>query len=149
MSEGPEVKIVADKISKALSNKIKIQNIIYNKLDKEMKSELIDSYLRYVKTFGKNIVLKFSTNIYLRNHMMMWGKWRIYDKHDYDNGLAKPPPSFKSFFYKKNNKENNEFLKSTDVKEDKRTRLTIITKKRFLFNLMVLFYNFLLKILQK
>ncbi|HXT82890.1 MAG TPA: DNA-formamidopyrimidine glycosylase family protein [Verrucomicrobiae bacterium] len=86
MSEGPEVKIVADQISKALSNNIKIQNIIHNKLDNEMKNSIIGSYLKYVKTFGKNIVLKFSNDIYLRNHMMMWGKWRIYDKNDYDNG---------------------------------------------------------------
>jgi hypothetical protein len=25
--------------------------------------------------------------------MMMWGKWRIYDRKEFDEGRAKPPPS--------------------------------------------------------
>lgn len=145
MSEGPEVKIVADQISKALSNNIKIQNIIHNKLDNEMKNSIIGSYLKYVKTFGKNIVLKFSNDIYLRNHMMMWGKWRIYDKNDYDNGWAKPPSSSKSFYYKKDRIEDNKSNKNPkNVKEDKRTRLTIITKEKVLvqFNGPILQFSY-------
>ena len=80
MSEGPEVRIAADKIYAALSNGITIENIIYNKINDEIKNKIIGSSVEYVKTFGKNIVIKFSTTVYLRNHMMMWGKWRIYDR---------------------------------------------------------------------
>ena len=123
MSEGPEVKITADKISKALCNKIKIENMIHNKIDDKIKNKLIDSHIEYVKTFGKNIILKFSTNIYLRNHMMMWGKWRVYDRYDYDNGLAKPPSLSRSHRKNVNNEDNMAVKIPKDVRVDKRTRL--------------------------
>ena len=81
MSEGPEVRIVTDKLAAVLLlNDIKIENILHNKLDDEIKSKIVGSSVEYVRTFGKNIVIKFSSNVYLRNHMMMWGKWRIYDR---------------------------------------------------------------------
>ena len=38
-----------------------------------------------VDTYGKNILISFSSNLYLCNHMMMWGKWRIYEKPEYDS----------------------------------------------------------------
>ncbi len=79
MSEGPEVKITADKIYNALSDKRAILGILHNKIDRETKGKIIGSSKEYVKTFGKNIVVKFLSGVYLRNHMMMWGKCRIYD----------------------------------------------------------------------
>ena len=91
MSEGPEVKIIADKISSLLKGK-EIEDILFKNLDSHIKNKIIGSQLEYIKTFGKNIVFKFSSGIYLRNHMMMWGKWRIYDRTKYDKGLAIPPP---------------------------------------------------------
>jgi endonuclease VIII len=92
MSEGPEVRIMADKIHDALSGKRTIQNILHKNIDEETKSKIIGSSMEYVKTFGKNIVVKFSSGVYLRNHMMMWGKWRAYDRGEYDGGSAKSPP---------------------------------------------------------
>ena len=71
MSEGPEVKITADKIWNALSGK-RIANILHNKIDSSLEDKIIRSSTEYVKTFGKNIVIKFSSGVYLRNHMMMW-----------------------------------------------------------------------------
>jgi len=71
MSEGPEVKIAADKIWNALSGKRIIKNILYNKMDKGLEDKIIGSSTEYVKTFGKNIIIKFSSGVYLRNHMMM------------------------------------------------------------------------------
>ena len=54
MSEGPEVRIVADKIAAVLlSNDIKIENILHNKLGDEIKSKIVGSSVEYVKTFGK------------------------------------------------------------------------------------------------
>lgn len=132
MSEGPEVKIIADRIRNALDNSITIQNILCNRIDEEIKNKIIGSSMEYVKTFGKNIVIKFSTNIYLRNHMMMWGKWRIYDREEYDNGLAKSPLTWRSFHWKKTDTDvdTKEILAKTiqkDVREDSRVRLSIIT----------------------
>ena len=73
MSEGPEVKIIADKISSIVQGK-KIDNIICKNLDIHIKIRIVDSELEYIKAFGKNLVFKFSSGIFLRNHMMMWGK---------------------------------------------------------------------------
>src|SRR5919107_5417628 len=125
MSEGPEVKIVADKILSSMLGK-KIEDIIFKNLNIEIKNKVIGSKVKEVKTFGKNIVIKFSSGIYLRNHMMMWGKWRIYDRHKYDKGLVIPP---KRATWKKNPLS----IKNVkDVREDSRVRLTIITKETVL-----------------
>jgi endonuclease VIII len=139
MSEGPEVKIIADKIFKSLDNNITMQNILCNKIDEDIKSKIIGSSMEYVKTFGKNIVIKFSSGVYLRNHMMMWGKWRIYGREEYDSGLAKSPPSslWRSKYWKNKSKNENEILdnkikKSIDVRQDSRVRLVIITAENVL-----------------
>jgi formamidopyrimidine-DNA glycosylase len=92
----------------------------------DIKNRIIGSELKEIKTFGKNIVIKFSSGIYLRNHMMMWGKWRIYDRHDYDNGLAIPP------IRKRWNKKSVLVKNVRDVRNDSRLRLTIITKEKVL-----------------
>ncbi|WP_148685869.1 DNA-formamidopyrimidine glycosylase family protein [Candidatus Nitrosocosmicus hydrocola] len=154
MSEGPEVRIVADKIAAALlSNEIRIENILHNKIGDEFKSKIIGSSVENVRTFGKNIVIKFSSNVYLRNHMMMWGKWRIYEREKYDNGSARPPlrrPTRQNHSLihekiKRESKNNNQIEKSkvTDVRKDSRVRLTIITVDKVLiqFNGPILEYS--------
>ncbi len=134
MSEGPEVRIMADKIHNALSGKKTIQNILHKNIDEETKSKLVGSSMEYVKTFGKNIVVKFSSGVYLRNHMMMWGKWRIYDRGEYDGGSAKSPPRY--VYGKKRNRVTDEIqLKDNaliDVRLDARVRLTLITADKVL-----------------
>jgi endonuclease-8 len=66
--------------------------------------------------------------------MMMWGKWRIYDRGEYDGGSAKSPPRY---VYGNNRnrvtdeiqfKENAVFY----VRRDKRVRLTLITLDKVL-----------------
>jgi formamidopyrimidine-DNA glycosylase len=128
MSEGPEVKIIADKISSLLKGK-EIEDIIFKNLDSRIKNKIIGSELEYIKSFGKNLVFKFSSGIFLRNHMMMWGKWRIYDRSKYEKGLARSPP--------RRSKLKNLHLLSTiknekDVRNDSKARLTIITKEAVL-----------------
>lgn len=134
MSEGPEVKIAADKIWDALSGKRIIKNILYNKIDKGIEDRIIGASTEYVKTFGKNVVIKFSSGVYLRNHMMMWGKWRIYDRTEYESGTAKSPP--RSFYGKMKHKTTDKIQvkrdEVTDVRKDSRTRLTIITLDKVL-----------------
>jgi endonuclease VIII len=123
MSEGPEVKIIADKISDILQGK-KIEKIICKNLDSHIKNKIANSELEYVKAFGKNLVFKFSSGIFLRNHMMMWGKWRIYERAEYDKGLALPPPRRSKKKYLGSPKTTR---KEKDVRRDSRVRLTIIT----------------------
>jgi endonuclease-8 len=128
MSEGSEVKITADKIWNALSGK-RIINILHNKMDNSLEEKIIGSPTEYVKTFGKNIIIKFSSGVYLRNHMMMWGKWRIYERTEYESGIAKSPPrsSYGKKKYKNTDKIQIERDEISDVRKDSRTRLTIIT----------------------
>ena len=125
MSEGPEVKIIADKISSLLKGK-EIEDIIFKNLDSHIKNKIIGSKLEYIKPFGKNLVIKFSSGIFLRNHMMMWGKWRIYDRSKYDKGLAIPPPRRSKL---KKLHSLTTIKKEKDVRNDSRVRLTIITKE--------------------
>jgi endonuclease-8 len=133
MSEGPEVKITADKIWNALSGK-RIINIQHNKIDSSLKDKINGSYTEYVKTLGKNIIIKFSSGIYLRNHMMMWGKWRIYERIDYESGTAKSPPrsSHRKLKYKNTNKIQANRDEVSDVRNDSRARLTITTLDKVL-----------------
>jgi endonuclease VIII len=91
MSEGPEVRRIADKLSSALVGQT-IEKIIFrNAESQEIIQRLRGVNVEQVQTHGKNIVILFSNGIFLRNHMMMWGKWRIYDRKQYDEGRAKPP----------------------------------------------------------
>lgn len=90
MSEGPEVRRAADKIAKAALGK-SIVDLQCKSIKSDFKEKVIGSTVSSVDTYGKNIILHFSSNVYLRNHMMMWGKWRIYSRTEYDSGKAKPP----------------------------------------------------------
>lgn len=134
MSEGPEVKIIADKIWSALSDKRIVKNILHNKIDKGLEGKIIGSSTEYVKTFGKNIIIKFSSGVYLRNHMMMWGKWHIYERTEYESGTAKSPPrsSYGKMKHKMMDKIQVKKEEATDVRKDSRTRLTIITLDKVL-----------------
>jgi endonuclease-8 len=134
MSEGPEVRIMADKIHDALSGERTIQNMLHKSIDEKIKSKIIGSSMEYVKTFGKNIVVKFSSGVYLRNHMMMWGKWRVYDRGEYDRGLVKSPPRY---VYRKNRNRNTDEIQLKknvvmDVRLDARVRLALITADKVL-----------------
>lgn len=92
MSEGPEVRRTADKLSSALAGQT-IEKIIFrNAGSQKIVQRLSGMKVEQIQTHGKNIVILFSNGIFLRNHMMMWGKWRIYDRKQYDEGRAKPPP---------------------------------------------------------
>src|SRR5919112_5099087 len=135
MSEGPEVRIMADKIHDALSGeRTTIQNMVHRSIDEETKSKIIGSSMEYVKTFGKNIVVKFSSGVYLRNHMMMWGKWRIYDRVEYDRGSAKSPPRYVHRTSRNRNTDEIRLKKNAvvDVRYDARVRLTLITADKVL-----------------
>ena len=123
MSEGPEVKIVADKISCRIRGK-KIEDIICKNLESGIKNKIVGSELEYIKAFGKNLVFKFSSGIFLRNHMMMWGKWQIYDRSMYDRGLARPPIRR---LRRKHLVSPPITRNEKDVRRDSRVRLTIIT----------------------
>jgi endonuclease VIII len=141
MSEGPEVKRTADKIAEAILGKsiVDLQN---KTIENHLKEKIIGSKVLSVDTYGKNIIIHFSSGVFLRNHMMMWGKWRIYKRAEYDSGKAKPPPriiwkrklqksksnssSIESIIVK--NKFKRFDVKTTkNIQDDSRTRLILVT----------------------
>jgi endonuclease-8 len=66
MSEGPEVKRTADKISEAILRKT-IDNVYcISSINNEFWKKVIGSEVKQIETFGKNIVIVFSNGIYLR-----------------------------------------------------------------------------------
>ncbi|MGC2429757.1 MAG: DNA-formamidopyrimidine glycosylase family protein [Nitrososphaeraceae archaeon] len=73
MSEGPEVKIIAGKICKAICGKTIDKVYCKPNIGNEFANKISGSSVTCVETYGKNIVIVFSTGIYLRNHMLMWG----------------------------------------------------------------------------
>lgn len=128
MSEGPEVKIIADKLAAVLVSK-KVEDIYGKSIESEIKSDIVGNTISEIETFGKNIVISFSSGIFLRNHMMMWGKWRIYTRATFDQGLAHPPR--RSLWQRKGpkNKPSKDLEKQDqiDVRLDRRVRLVILT----------------------
>lgn len=78
MSEGPEVKRIADKLTEVLVGE-KIVDIYSKRIDAKIKAKILGAEVRDIETFGKNIVITFSSGIFLRNHMMMWGKSKNYN----------------------------------------------------------------------
>jgi endonuclease-8 len=160
MSEGPEVKIIAKKICKAICGK-KIDKIhCKSNIDNEFANKIISSYVRRVETYGKNLVIVFSSGVYLRNHMLMWGKWRIYDRQEFEEGKSEAPlrSKFKRMIRRSSgnslddkpitNKieytDNSTEKKVIDVRNDSRVRLIIFTKDKVAvqFNGPILKFSF-------
>jgi endonuclease VIII len=129
MSEGPEVKRTADKLTAVLVG-AKIVDIYSKRIDAKIKEKILGTEVIDIETFGKNIVISFSSGTFLRNHMMMWGKWRIYDRTAFDQGLAHPPPrsvwrSKKALIDTDGSSKEN--AQTTDVRKDSRVRLVLLT----------------------
>jgi len=78
--------------------------------------------------------------------MMMWGKWRIYDRTEYESGTAKSPPrsSYGKIKHKNTDKIKIQVKRDevTDVRKDSRTRLPLLLWIKFWFSLMVPYCNF-------
>jgi endonuclease VIII len=131
MSEGPEVRRIADELASVLLGK-KLVNVYGKRIDSETKSNLVGAEIKNIDTFGKNIVFSFSSKIYMRNHMMMWGKWRIYERKMFDQGGARPPPRSKWHRNGRptNSKQANVGVSRSDyqdVRKDSRVRLVLVT----------------------
>jgi endonuclease VIII len=139
MSEGPEVKFTADRIAEAILGK-SIVDLRGKTIERDLKEKIVGSNVLSVDTYGKNIIIHFSSGVFLRNHMMIWGKWRIYKRAEYDSGKARPPPSIiwkRKFQKSKSNSDSIDSggIKNTLVKNktiesiqyDSRTRLILVT----------------------
>ena len=161
MSEGPEVKIIAEKICKAICGKTIDKVYCKPNIGNEFANKISGSSVSCVETYGKNIVIVFSTGIYLRNHMLMWGKWRIYDRQEFEEGKCKAPlrSKLKRMMRTTTGKHSTadeavtkkiEYANNTskekvmDVRNDIRVRLMIFTKDKVAvqFNGPILKFSF-------
>jgi formamidopyrimidine-DNA glycosylase len=159
MSEGPEVKLIAENICRSICGQTIDKIYCRPSIDKEFANKIIGATVKQVETYGKNIVIAFSTGIYLRNHMLMWGKWRIYDRQQFEQGKSEAPPQSKlkrmilltskhtthDPVIKKNGYANDVSNGSTiDVRNDSRVRLMLFTKYKVAvqFNGPILKFSF-------
>jgi len=63
--------VTAGRISSLVKGK-EIVNILFKNMDISMKNRIMDSRLEKIKTFGRNLIFRFSSGFYLQNHMMLW-----------------------------------------------------------------------------
>lgn len=129
MSEGPEVRRTADRLAAVLVGE-RIERIELRRrtpLDPRLQARLEGARVRAVATYGKHLVIAFSGGVWLHNHMMMWGKWRVYARAAFDRGAAKPPPRVQ---WRRTDDPNTSRVGPTvaDVRADSRVRLVLATK---------------------
>lgn len=89
-------------------------------LDPAFERRLAGGRVLGVPTYGKHLVIAFEGDLWLHNHMMMWGKWRTYPREKYDAGEARPPRRFG-----KPGPRTGPTVQ--DVREDSRVRLVLTT----------------------
>ena len=67
MLEGQEVKMATGRISSLVKGKnlifSEIVNILFKNMDISMKNRIMDSRLEEIKTFGRNLVFRFSSGL--------------------------------------------------------------------------------------
>lgn len=127
MSEGPEVRRTADRLEAALLDQ-RIEHVELRRrtpLDPDIAAGLEGARVRAVRTYGKHLVIAFSGGLYLHNHMMMWGKWRVYPRVKFDRGQAKPPPRVQ--WRRRDTDARRVGATVTDVRDDSRVRLILAT----------------------
>jgi endonuclease-8 len=130
MSEGPEVRRTADRLAEVLLGKtidaVELRRRI--PLDSALQARLEGARVRAIRTFGKHLVIAFSRGVWLHNHMMMWGKWRVYPRTSFDRGAAKPPPRVQ--WRRRADEAGARRVGPTvdDVRADSRVRLILKTK---------------------
>jgi endonuclease-8 len=130
MSEGPEVRRTADRLAEVLLGKTIEQIELRRKtpLDPALRARIEGARVRAVRTFGKHLVIAFSGGVWLHNHMMMWGKWRVYPRKAFERGAAKPPPRVR--WRRRADDPGAQRVGPTvaDVRDDSRVRLILKTK---------------------
>jgi endonuclease-8 len=130
VSEGPEVRRTADRLAEALVG-ARVERVELRRrvpLDPRILAKLDGARVRAVRTFGKHLVIAFSGGVWLHNHMMMWGKWRVYPRAAFDRGAAKPPPRVQ--WRRPDADRGRVGATVSDVRDDSRVRLILATKDR-------------------
>lgn len=83
MPEGPEVKIAADRIAKAIANQ-PIKEIFFAFEHLKLYEEILAKWLiTRVDTQGKGMLIRFNNGLSIYSHNQLYGKWVIKQAYDY------------------------------------------------------------------
>jgi endonuclease VIII len=80
MPEGPTIKVTADKLRRALDDRIVEQfECRYKKAITEGWTEkILGQRVIEVRSHGKNLFITFENGWVMYTHMLMWGSWHVY-----------------------------------------------------------------------
>ena len=83
MPEGPEIKIAADKIAKAIALK-PIEEIFFAFEHLKLYEEILSKQrITRVDTKGKGMLIRFDNGLSIYSHNQLYGKWEIRQAYDY------------------------------------------------------------------
>lgn len=83
MPEGPEIRIAADRIAKAIANR-PIREIFFAFEDLKPYEEILAKQLiTGVDTKGKGMLIRFNNGLNIYSHNQLYGKWVIKQAYDY------------------------------------------------------------------
>ena len=83
MPEGPEVKIAADKIAKAIANRPLKEIFFAFEHLKPYQEILAQQSITNVDTRGKGMLIRFNNGLSIYSHNQLYGKWMIRKAYDY------------------------------------------------------------------
>ncbi|WP_026691716.1 endonuclease VIII [Alteribacter aurantiacus] len=83
MPEGPEIRLAADRVEKALSTLPLLDVFFAFDHLKSFESALIGSHVLQVDTKGKAMLTRFDNGYTLYSHNQLYGKWVIKKAYDY------------------------------------------------------------------
>src|SRR5688572_252020 len=125
MSEGPEVRRTADRLAEALlGRRVEAFESRRVRALPACAARIVGSRVMSVRAHGKHLLFRFSRRVYLRNHMLMWGKWCTYTRDAYESGRARPPPRVS---WRKRPGAPPQPAAVDDVRLDARVRLVLLT----------------------
>ncbi len=83
MPEGPEIRIAADKIAKAIANKPIIEMFFAFEHLKPYEKILAKRLVTGIDTKGKGMLIRFDNGLSIFSHNQLYGKWIIRKFHNY------------------------------------------------------------------
>jgi endonuclease VIII len=85
MPEGPEIRIAADQIAKAIAHQ-PIEKVFFAFEHLKLYEEILSKQLiTKVDTKGKGMLIRFDNELSIYSHNQLYGKWMIRQAYDYPN----------------------------------------------------------------
>lgn len=85
MPEGPEIRIAADEIGKAIAGRVTTQVFFAFDRLKPFEKSLAGERVAAVESRGKAILIRFANGLNIFSHNQLYGKWIVCDANTYPN----------------------------------------------------------------